>query len=242
MSINKYLIAGIKVQMDVTGQLLLSRSEKYRYDFSGEPDMYVYTSQENIDIVRSSSPGLSDDEYEYILTGSMFYNKLLRFDGFMIHSSALSYDGKAYLFTADPGTGKSTHASLWKRYLGDAVEIINDDKPAVRLIDGQFYAIGTPWSGKTDQNSDVKIPIGAVSLLYRSEVNVIEPATVSESVVALLRQTVIPSKRVGTDMMSDLLDKFIRKTDIYKFGCNISEQAVKTSFEGMTKQVYKKRT
>ena len=241
MSIQRYLIAGLKVEIDVMGELLRSRCEKYLNNFNGEPDMFINTSRENIDKIRKEAPSLSDEECEYIITGVLFYDKLLEFDGFLLHSSALSYNNKAYLFTADPGTGKSTHVSLWKEYLGDEVEIINDDKPAVRLIDGEFYAIGTPWSGKTDQNNDIKIPIGSVAILYRNNENVIESAKTNESIIALLNQTVIPPERNGIDMMSELLDKFIRQTKIYKFGCDISEQAVKTSFEGMTKEKYIKR-
>ena len=49
----------------------------------------------------------------------------------MLHSSAVVADGKAYLFTADSGTGKSTHTQLWPRMFGDRAYILNDDKPAL---------------------------------------------------------------------------------------------------------------
>lgn len=241
MSIGRYVIAGIKVAMDVKGELLKTRSEKYLCGFDGEPDMFITATEGKMDIMRRDAPSLNDSEREYIITSVLFYNKLLNFNGFMLHSSALSYDGQAYLFTADPGTGKSTHTELWSRYLGPSVEIINDDKPAVRLIDGRFYAIGTPWSGKTNKNADISVPIGGVALLYRSSESTIEPASAKEAVFSLLKQTVIPSHRDGTDLMSDLLDKFIRTVRIYKFGCDISEKAVITSFEAMTGKEYIRR-
>ena len=31
---------------------------------------------------------------------------------------------------------------------GDRVTVINDDKPIIRKIDGEFYVYGTPWQGK----------------------------------------------------------------------------------------------
>ena len=68
----------------------------------------------------------------------------------LLHSSAVVVDGYAYLFSADSGTGKSTHTGLWKQHFGDRAYIINDDKPAIRKVDGEWYVFGTPWSGKTD--------------------------------------------------------------------------------------------
>ena len=79
--------------------------------------------------------------------GEAFYARLLQYDGMLLHASCVEKDGKAYLFSAKSGTGKSTHTHLWLRAFPDS-RIINDDKPAVRRMDGTFYACGTPFSGK----------------------------------------------------------------------------------------------
>ena len=50
-------------------------------------------------------------------------------------------DDYAYVFSADSGTGKSTHTQLWLEHFGDRAYILNDDKPAIRLIDGKVYAL-----------------------------------------------------------------------------------------------------
>ncbi len=240
MSYGQYLIAGLKVEMEVNGEMLRSRSEKYRTEFDGEPDMVIVPSRENLDRMQSDYPRLSPDAVEYLGTGCMFYYRLLRFDGFLLHSSTISYNGKAYIFTADSGTGKSTHTSLWRQYL-DGVVMINDDKPAIKLIDGQFQAIGTPWSGKTDQNADISVPVGGVVLLHRGSVNTIRPATTLEAIPFLMRQTQVPSKPETVDMLTNLLDKFLRQTPIYVLECDMSEDAVKTSFEALTGTKYEKR-
>lgn len=54
---------------------------------------------------------------------------------FLMHGVVISWKGRGYMFTAPSGTGKSTHASLWKKYLGDDVEIINGDKPILNICD-----------------------------------------------------------------------------------------------------------
>ena len=67
----------------------------------------------------------------------------------LFHSAVVSYQGKGYMFLGRSGTGKSTHASLWRRYI-EGTELMNDDNPAVRIRpDGTAMVYGTPWSGKT---------------------------------------------------------------------------------------------
>ena len=69
----------------------------------------------------------------------------------LLHSSCVVYEDKAYLFSAPCGTGKSTHTQIWlKRFPG--AYILNDDKPAIRIMEDGVYAFGTPFSGKTDLN------------------------------------------------------------------------------------------
>ena len=240
MSCARYLIAGLKVEMEVTGETLKKQSEKYRFDFDGEPDMVIIPNQENIRAMHEKYPSLTDDTSEYLGTGNMFYYRLLKFDGFLLHSSCIAYDDNAYIFTADSGTGKSTHTSLWKEYI-DNVVTINDDKPAVRLIDGKFYCFGTPWSGKTDQSTNIGVPLKSVALLHRGTKNKIHPANLSNAVLFLMRQTIMPFKMTNTEYLMTLLDRFIRTIPIFHLECDMSEQAVITSFEAMTDKKYIKR-
>ena len=234
----KYRIAGLNILMDVSGELTVTRSEKYKYDFSGTPDFEVLGMESNIERMKTDD-GLNEQEAEYVASGSRFYNHLVSFDGFMLHSSAVCYNNKAYLFTADSGTGKSTHTSLWKSYLKDKAFILNDDKPAIRLIDGKFYAAGTPWSGKTDQNENLLVEVGSVAILKRGKENKISPLNPSMAVLPLISQTAFPTKYERIDALSELLEKFVTSVPIYEFYCDISEQAFMTSFSTMTKEIFK---
>ena len=86
---------------------------------------------------------------EYAYVGAEFNRKFLKYGGIMIHSSAVEVDGKAYLFSAPCGTGKSTHTKQWQKYFGaDQAIIINDDKPVLRRLEDGWYAYGTPLVGK----------------------------------------------------------------------------------------------
>lgn len=114
---------------------------------------------------------LVQDDWEYMLTGSDFYTELIKYNGILLHSSCVVVDDYAYVFSADSGTGKSTHTQLWLEHFGDRAYILNDDKPAIRLIDGKVYACGTPWSGKYDYSTPKIVELAGICFLQRSETN-----------------------------------------------------------------------
>lgn len=87
-----------------------------------------------------------------------------------VHAAAVSSSDKAYLFMGTSGTGKSTHASLWVKYI-PGTELLNDDNPTVRIVCGKAYAYGTPWSGKTACYKDLSFPIGGMVRLSQAQNN-----------------------------------------------------------------------
>lgn len=92
-------------------------------------------------------------------------------EGLSIHASAVVSDGKAYLFLGKSGTGKSTHARLWLKNIPGS-HLLNDDNPAVRLIDGSPVAFGTPWSGKTPCYRDESAPVGGFVRLRQGDTDI----------------------------------------------------------------------
>ena len=91
----------------------------------------------------------------------------------LFHSSVVSYQGKAYMFLGQSGTGKSTHSSLWLKYI-EGTELVNDDNPVVRIIDGVARVYGSPWSGKTPCYRNVVYPVGAIVKLDQAPYNEIK--------------------------------------------------------------------
>ena len=89
----------------------------------------------------------------------------------LMHSSAVIYRGKAYLFLGKSGTGKSTHSAMWLKAL-EGVTLMNDDHPIVRMLDdGRAVAYGSPWSGKTRCYKNLKAPLGGVIRIVRAQYN-----------------------------------------------------------------------
>ncbi len=234
MEKNKYIIADIKTGIIARKDGIIEvQARDYLCDFEGRPDIITGVSDEFIAMQRGHNPHLSEEDCEYIWTGEQFCLGLLAFDGFMLHASAVVYEGKAYLFSAPSGTGKSTHTALWREVFGDSAYILNDDKPVIRIKDGSVWVYGTPWSGKTDQNRNESVPLQGICFIQRSVDNRISEIGVAEAAYEILNQTVRPNGAKSMDQLLSVLDKVLAKAKVYKMGCNISHEAVKTAYNGM---------
>ncbi|MBQ8841379.1 MAG: hypothetical protein IJZ65_01965 [Ruminiclostridium sp.] len=230
-----YVICGLRVNADFRHEIMVSRSEKYTAEENADADITINYSPEAIKQYLASAPHLSEAEAELMYTARLFYTALLSFGGFMLHSSAVEMDGKAYLFSAPSGTGKSTHTGLWLKAFGEKAHIINDDKPAIYIRESGIFACGTPWSGKSDLNINTAVPLQGICVLTRSETNHIKPLDEGEAIFSLLNQTLRPYSEKDMDKLLSLLDKVIKNVPVWKMGCNISEEAVAVAFEAMSK-------
>ena len=171
---------------------------------------------------------------EYAYTGMSFYKQLINFGGLLLHSSAVVVDGRAYLFTASSGTGKSTHTSLYLEEFGDRAFILNDDKPALRLEDGAFFAYGTPWSGKTEQNINARVPIGGICVLSRGETNEISRIGGKQAIFGIYSQTLRPQSDAYMDKVLALIEQLIETVPIWSLKCNMEREAARISYAAMS--------
>lgn len=225
-----YQIAGLTVAMDTFGRTEC-QAQAYMVETDEKADMEIAVDAE---AMKERYPYLTLDEAEHFFTCSQFYQKLLDFDGMMLHASAVVKDGFAFLFSASSGTGKSTHTTLWRKEFGyDQVLMLNDDKPALRLENGHWYAYGTPWSGKTNQNLNMRVPLGGICLLERGEVNEIEPACGAKTIYELLQQTVRPATVEGRTKVLELLNNLLGKVPVWKLRCNMEPEAARVSHDAM---------
>ncbi|AUG57178.1 hypothetical protein [Acetivibrio saccincola] len=226
---NRYKIADLGVEIKSLQKTLKVRSKPYICEDVEKIDIKIHMTDEKLQKLKDKHPTLGFDELEYIFTGFAFSNSILDFNGFCLHSSAVSVDNKAVLFSAPCGTGKSTHTRLWTEYFGkEKAVIINDDKPAIRLVDDVFYVYGTPWSGKNNIHTNIKVPLQAIVFIRQSEENYVEVLKSREVVKLLMEQSLRPfsSNNDGMSNLLNILDSIIKKIPIYRLGCNISMDAV----------------
>lgn len=232
-----YLIAGLRVRMDTFGRTE-AQAEPYLTETKGEADLRIVSHKDQL---KERQPHLSIDDCEYLSTGGNFYRQLLTFDGMMLHSSAVIMDGYAYLFSAPCGTGKSTHTTMWREAFGyDRVLMLNDDKPALRLENGRWYAYGTPWSGKTAQNINTKVPLGGICVLTRGQTNEIAPFGGVQATLAILEQTARPAMLEGRGRLLELVNKLQETIPVWKLKCTPTPDAAVVSQKAMSEEAKKR--
>lgn len=230
----KYNIAGLIIEMNPIYDRTINQSKPYLIDTPDEPVFKMNLSIEKIKHLQQNYPHLSEDDIEYIFLGQIFYRYILKHDGILLHSSCVVKDNQAYLFSAPSGTGKSTHTSLWLNEFNDAY-ILNDDKPAIIYKDNILYAAGTPFSGKHDISKNLLVPIGGICFLERSTNNWIKEIDSKQAIFEILNQTERVPYEEDMNLILGHIENIVNNTTIYKMGCNISKEAVYTSYNKMNK-------
>lgn len=158
---------------------------------------------------------------------------LISQDILLFHCSALAYRGKAYLFAASSGTGKSTHTRLWREAFGEDVVMINDDKPLLRVTRQGVTVFGTPFAGKEGLQTNTSAAVGGIVLLHQAKENTIRPLTMEESYPRLLTQTYRPKDPVRLIKTMELVHT-MAKLPVFSLGCTISREAAELARETLT--------
>lgn len=154
-------------------------------------------------------------------------------DTLLFHGSCISVDGKAYLFTAKSGTGKSTHTRLWQKQFGSRAVIINDDKPLLKLSGKGVTVYGTPWDGKHRRSTNIARPLKAICFLTRSEENSIHPIDKKAALPMLCQQAYRPADPAALRKTLMLVDRLGSSVGLYKLGCNREPEAAQVAYAGM---------
>lgn len=234
----RFLIAGLRVDMELTYERTARQGVPYRLENDTKPaDITLSLNDTVMERARKTYNHLSDDDLEYLLLGFLFYDYLLDFDGMMLHASAVAAGQYAYLFSADSGVGKSTMTGHWLEYLGDKAFIINDDKPAIRRINGVYYVFGTPFSGKHDISRPVGVQLGGICFIERAAQNWIRPAEAKEILPMVWRNTASRRGKERIEKRLDFLDALLTEAPLYRMGCINDISAAEMSFNAMKRTV-----
>lgn len=201
------------------------------------PDLRVRVDQAAIDAERARDPkGFWSDGYlETLAVYRRIAEDFPRRGILLMHGAAVSYAGRAYLFCAPSGTGKTTHVRLWRRFLGLEAQVVNGDKPLVRReADGRFSVCGTPWAGKEGWQANVSVPLAGICLLARAAENTIVRVDGAAALERVLEATYLPADAAAAAATLGLLDALLAAVPAYRLCCDRSESALRCSFEGLT--------
>ena len=229
----KYRIADLVVGVDFQYERGYNQAQPYRIDDETEPDLCLEISEKRYEYEMNRGAD-SRELVEYVLTRWMFQVKILKFDGLVLHSSAVVYENKAYLFSAYSGTGKSTHTQLWiQRFGADKTFILNDDAPAIRKIDGKWFAYGTPWSGSSPLNVNTKVPLQGIGFIERSDSDWTKQLTPDEAAKLFLMQTTTPRNKETLIQSLDRIVNLLGEIPVFLVGCTMNPNAARVSYEAM---------
>ena len=235
-----YRFAQLNIEVETTYPLFHRLCAEYIAE-TGSPDFTVRVTEKDLQAEirrREEHPVLKDEPFSWenheilaafrqISDGMPFYDRLL------LHGSCIAVDGKAYLFTADSGTGKSTHTRLWRERFGDRAVMVNDDKPFLHITTEEVRAYGSPWDGKHRLSTNIDFPLKGLCILRRGEENRIRrirPEEAWPELVAQCHRATSPEAMVRT---MGLLDTMMHTVGVYLLECNMDPEAAEVSYLGM---------
>ena len=154
-------------------------------------------------------------------------------DVLMTHGSTVAVDGKAYLFTAKCGTGKSTHTRLWRQVFGSRAVMVNDDKPFLKLTEEGVLACGSPWSGKHGLDTNITVPLQGICILERGAEDRVERIAPEEALPMLLHQSYCPLEAAKHPRFEELVKLLAERTPLWHMYCNMDPAAAEVSYNTM---------
>ena len=110
---------------------------------------------------------------------------------FAIHSASLLYKEKAWLFSGQSGTGKSTHTNLWHKNFD--TPLINGDVNLVSVAGDTPMVHGTPWCGTSGIYDNKSYTLGGITLLKQSLENRVNTLSLPHKQLLVNQRIISPS-------------------------------------------------
>lgn len=151
--------------------------------------------------------------------------------GIAIHSSVVVVGNGAVLCLGESGTGKSTHTRLWRENIAGA-QLLNDDSPIIRMVDGVATVFGSPWSGKTPCYRNLHYPIRGFLRLSQAPYNKIHRLSVLNAIGALLPSCppAFAHDETLQDNICNTLSQMIIAAPVYHLECLPDAAAAQLSY------------
>lgn len=196
---------------------------------------------QNAVITWADIQGENDIEHNYIQTrrksvvhiflGVVFRYHLLNYQGLVIHASTIKWNNKGIMFTAPSGTGKSTQVKLWQEHVKDVI-VLNDDNPAVRIIDNKPIVFGTPWSGSSYINTNDSAPLTSIIIVKQAPQNTLRRLSIQEAMLHFLPRVFLPYFDQNQMIKAmDIYEKIIAHVPVYLLQCRPDKEAVELVYE-----------
>lgn len=148
----------------------------------------------------------------------------LHFHTLFLHASQVSAGGVGIVFSAPSGTGKTTQARLWQKYVG--AELICNDRTLIRKKDENWNTYGYPIDGSEPVCSSAVNRLGCIVLLKQGTENQVKRLRTGQAVSMLMEQTVMDCWDIQAreDVMHLLLE-IVQEIPVYQQICTPDNRA-----------------
>lgn len=229
-----YKLADVVVEIDSLYDEVHKMLRGYEETTGEAASIHVCTREKDIEAEADQLESFPLPYLETLAVYRQISSQMVAHKVLLMHGSVVAVDGKAYMFTAASGTGKSTHTRLWRQLFGERAVMINDDKPLVRVHEKGYPEVyGTPWDGKHRLSTNTSAPLCAICILERGKENYIEPVSIQDAYPMLLQQTYRPSQPMDLLQVMELLERICNGLKIYRLKCNMDISAAEVAYEGM---------
>ena len=232
----KIRIAELNIDIASRGRYIEKLSEKYIADFD--------SADINIDVSAADVKAeLNATEYQFsadYCEATAVYRKigyrLPEFDAFVFHAATFRCRDKGIALVATSGTGKSSHMQNWIKLYSDEVEIINGDKPIIRMKDGLPFAYGTPWCGKENLSKNDSVKLTDICFIVRGKENKITRLTDENIASRLLNQVVIPKGSNNIIKTLDLINQMLKNCRVWEIKCTTDVSSAEVSSKAILEE------
>ena len=155
--------------------------------------------------------------------------------GVILHASYVNWDGRAILFTAPSGTGKSTQAALWHEQMG--AEIINGDRAVFRMEDNTAVACGIPFAGSSGICKNKTLPLAAIVYLSQAPETTLKRLGGFSAFRRIWEGCSINTwEKTDVSRASAVIQSVLQSVPVYALACTPDETAVSILAEELRRQ------
>ena len=129
----------------------------------------------------------------------------------------------------------------YKNYIGKEVKVINGDKPFLAIKENEVRVYGAPWAGKEKWQKNRNAQLKGICRIKQGTECSIRKLEPIECLDWILNEIYIPQKNGMLDIALCHVEKLLEHVPVYELTCDISEEAVKCSFEAMTGLKYEEK-
>ncbi|MCQ2448901.1 MAG: hypothetical protein MJ132_01745 [Clostridia bacterium] len=214
MARKQYRLGEFVFAVDTENELIMPADFSPFEDENGTPDL----------VLTGADPMGKKPIIPWLLEDLDLRSALLSAASVVLHSSYIVHNGKAVLFTAPSGTGKSTQAALWEKLRGATV--VNGDRALIQKTADGFTANGIFYSGSSGICRNITAPLGAIVVLGRGNAEIRRLGGL-ETVKAVLPQCGYDTEKTqDIENVTQLLSELSAQVPVYFLAATMDERSV----------------